>query len=190
MKKTIFDYVGKVRKSLTMLGIVLSCAMAASVFTSCGSDDDDNPAGPVKDTTAAAVVIKANFTIPEDILNNCNVTLKYNNGTEEKTESITETVCTKIIKANLPVTISVSPSIKLKDGGDISKVTQSLSKTKYQPSAYLVNAAGDSLTTTFITPPTKETISFYEDGDGEQTYEYSFNAAGIIYSSSDGETNK
>lgn len=39
MKKNFFDCVGKVRKSLTMLGILLCCAMAASLFTSCSKDD-------------------------------------------------------------------------------------------------------------------------------------------------------
>ena len=154
MKKKFFDCVGKVRKSLTMLGLVLCCAMTASVFTSCGSDDD--PAGSADgsgsgsgsgtDTTVAAMKITPEYTASEDLLKYCDVKIEYTDDAGAKTESVTNTSWKKTLQAKVPATITVKSTVTLKTDIDISSVETDLDCALAYSAKYdFLNASGNSL---------------------------------------------
>lgn len=152
MKKTFFDCVGKVRKTLTMFGIVLCCAAAASVFTSCGSDDDPTEgasgsgSGSGSDTTVAAMKITPVYTASADLLKYCDVKVEYNDGTEAKSENMTGTSWTKTLQAKAPATITVKSTVTLKTDIDISSVETVLNcSLAYDTDYDFLNASGNSL---------------------------------------------
>ena len=127
MKKKFFDCVGKVRKSLTMLGLVLCCAMTASVFTSCGSDDDNNdlPVNPTTtDKKATTAVVDLSILQTTDFLQYFDVSFEYSNGTTPATDSMPSTGSwTKTLTVKLPGTITIKQTVKQKTENDLSTNT-------------------------------------------------------------------
>lgn len=139
--------VGKMRMSLMMFAAVLCCAMAASVFTACSSSDDDN-----KDSDSGSkvggVMVYVGFTESEDVLKYCDVSVVYNDGTGEKTETITKTDWSKkLTVTKLPATITFKKTTVLKAGVDVSSISTFKYSTVYSSGYCQTNAEGTAITT-------------------------------------------
>lgn len=109
------------RKNLLAFAAILCCATAATVFTACGSNDDNETSST--DTKPSNVAIQVSFTETEDILKYCDVSIEYNDGTGAKTESLTNTTWTKALTAKLPASFSIKKTVTLKAGVDLSTDT-------------------------------------------------------------------
>ena len=123
---------------------ICCCAMIASVaLTACGGDDDE----PDQDNKAVKVALKFNFTLSQDIIDYCDVVVTYNDGTGEKTETMTSTTWSKTLSSKLPATFTFNRKVTLKSGKDLSKV-QSVKIDRIYSYAYeLFNAAGKAVNT-------------------------------------------
>jgi hypothetical protein len=67
------------KKMMMTLAAVLCCAMTMTVFTACGSDDDDSK-NPAEDTTPKQVAMNFVLYNTADMLNYCNIEISYDNG--------------------------------------------------------------------------------------------------------------
>lgn len=100
------------------LAAVLLLAMAAPVLVSCG--DDDDPAEEQKVATYANGMFT--YMIAQDVLDLVDVTVKYTDGDEVKTEKITTITWIKSTKqAKIPTTVGFKVTLKLKDGVTLDK---------------------------------------------------------------------
>lgn len=133
------------------LAAVLCCAMTSTVFTACGSDDDDNTPTPAEDTTPKQVAMDFYFFTTEDMLNYCNVEVTYDDGTGTKTATLTKDIVDDKLRYrvhfesdHLPATFTVGRMVTLKQSID---ELQSFSyfTNGYTYVAALYNAAGKKL---------------------------------------------
>ena len=174
MKKSLFNCVERIKKHLTMLGLVLCCAMAATVLTACGSDYD-NDGGSQKDTNAVTAKLDIPITVSEDLLQYCDINVEYNLGTEVKKEQITKSSWTKTLQASIPTKVEIKITASLKADADTSTDTANKNfSIKCKPSCFLLNAAGEQLRELFV--PSTSTMSDNENIDATsiingQTYE-------------------
>ena len=105
------------KKFMMTLAAVLCCAMTTTVFTACGSDDDDNSTTPEKpDNTPAYAEVTFTFWGTQDMLDIVDMTVTYNDGTGDKTETITTVDWVKTVKAALPVSFKFERKVTLKQG--------------------------------------------------------------------------
>ena len=100
------------------LAAVLLLAMAAPVLVSCGDDDDR--------TEEQRVATYANgmftYEVAQEVLDLVDVTLKYTDGDEVKTEKMTTNIWNKSTKqAKIPTTVGFKVTMKLKDGITLDK---------------------------------------------------------------------
>ena len=166
-----------------MLGLVLCCAMTASVFTSCGSDDD--PAGSGDDTTPARVRVAAVFPQAEAVLRYCDVKVEYDDGTGTKTEIVTSPKWEKTLEAKLPATITFKRTVTLKTDVTPSSTESITFDSTCSDGSCLLNAAGNPLTNLSIgkssstkTLNGEKFIEYVESGRLDKTITYSFDANG------------
>lgn len=138
--------VGKMRMFMMAFAAVLCCAMAASVFTACSSsNDDDNKDSGSK---VGGVMVYVGFTESEDVLKYCDVSVVYNDGTGEKSETITKANWSKTLTVTkLPATITFKKTTVLKAGVDVSSISTFKYSTVYSSGYCQTNAAGTALTT-------------------------------------------
>lgn len=130
------------RKNLLAFAAILCCATAATVFTACGSNDDNENSST--DTKPSNVAIQVSFTETEDILKYCDVSIEYNDGTGAKTESLTNTTWTKALTAKLPASFSIKKTVTLKAGVDLSTDSTTFKYAEGFIINYrILNAAGD-----------------------------------------------
>ncbi len=111
------------KKFLLTFAAAVCCAMSATMFTACGSDDNSssgNGGGTVTDTVRAYVAANVTFKETEDILKYCNVTVKYNDGTGEKTDTVKTTPWSKMLSAKLPGSLVYKKIITLKDSAGMA----------------------------------------------------------------------
>jgi len=109
------------KKILMTLAAVLCCAMTTTVFTACGSDDDDNSTTPEKpNSTPAYAEVTFTFWGTQDMLDIADMTVTYNDGTGEKTETVTTANWVKTVKAALPVSFKFERKVTLKEGVTLS----------------------------------------------------------------------
>ena len=102
------------KKILMTLAAVLCCTMTTTVFTACGDDDDDNTKQP--DNTPAYVEMTFTFWGTQDMLDIADMTVTYNDGTGNKTETVTTVDWVKTVKAALPVSFKFERKVTLKEG--------------------------------------------------------------------------
>ena len=103
------------KKIMMTLAAVLCCAMTTTVFTACGDDDDDNtPKQP--DNTPAYAEVSFTFWGTQDLLDIADMTVTYNDGTGDKTETVTTVDWVKTFKAPLPVSFKFERKVTLKEG--------------------------------------------------------------------------
>ena len=107
------------KKIMMTLAAVLCCAMTTTVFTACGDDDDDNtPKQP--DNTPAYAEVSFTFWGTQDLLDIADMTVTYNDGTGDKTETVTTVDWVKTFKAPLPVSFKFERKVTLKEGVTLS----------------------------------------------------------------------
>ena len=106
------------KKIMMTLAAVLCCAMTTTVFTACGSDDDDNTQQP--DNTPAYAEVTFTFWGTQDMLDIADMTVTYNDGTGNKTETVTTVDWVKTVKAPLPVSFKFERKVTLKAGVTLS----------------------------------------------------------------------
>ena len=112
------------KKFLLTFAAAVCCAMSATMFTACGSDDNSSSGtgggGTVTDTVRAYVAANVTFKETEDILKYCDVTVKYNDGTGEKTDTVKTTEWKKLLSAKLPGSLVYKKIITLKDSAGMA----------------------------------------------------------------------
>lgn len=130
-----------------LMATALCCMTMMSVsLTACGGDDEPNvPVEPAKDTTPAFVLMKFTYEATQDMLDYCNVVVKYNDGTGEKNETMTTTSWSKTVKAALPATLSFDREVTLKADKDITAVEKFTYCNSYSNPYEIVNKSGESL---------------------------------------------
>ena len=103
------------KKFMMTLAAILCCAMTTTVFTACGGDDDANtPEQP--DNTPAYAEVTFSFWGTQDMLDIADMTVTYNDGTGNKTETVTSVDWVKTVKAALPVSFKFERKVTLKAG--------------------------------------------------------------------------
>ena len=108
------------KKYLMAFATILCCATAATGFTACGSNDDNETSS---DTKSTKVELLLSFSESADIMKYCDVCIEYDNGTGAKTDTLTATTWTKTLTAKLPASFSVKKTVTLKAGVDLSTDT-------------------------------------------------------------------
>ena len=119
------------KKFMMTLAAVLCCAMSNIVFTSCGSDDDNNTSKP-SETTAEIKGIAARYyiSVDENMAKLCDYTMTFYgiNGeltTEQATWTIkngTATWIKDVTNTHFPATFGLKISVKVKEGAQLEGV--------------------------------------------------------------------
>lgn len=111
------------KKYLLLLAAILCCAMTTTVFTACGDDEDDGGNGKTPeqpDNTPAYAEMAFTFWGTQDMLDFADMTVTYNDGTGDKTETVTAVDWVKTIKAPLPVSFKFERKVTLKENVTLS----------------------------------------------------------------------
>ena len=104
------------KKIMMTLTAVLCCAMTTTVFTACGSDDDSSTPEEQSGDTPAYVEMTFTFWGTQDMLDIADMKVTYNDGTGDKTETVTTANWVKTVKAALPVSFKFERKVTLKEG--------------------------------------------------------------------------
>lgn len=126
------------------LAAAFCCTMTTTVFNSCDKNDD-SPAVVQKDTTPAFVQLDFTFNVTQDMLDYCDIVVKYDDGTGEKTENITATEWNKSMTPALPATITFSRIATLKADKDASTAEKIAYTNGYNLNYSILNANGENL---------------------------------------------
>ena len=109
------------KKNLLLIAAILCCAMTTTVITACGDDDeDDNGKTEKPDNTPAYAELIFTFWGTQDLLDIADMTVTYNDGTGDKTETVTTVDWVKTVKAPLPVTFKFERKVTLKNNVTLS----------------------------------------------------------------------
>ena len=113
------------KKYLMTFAAAVCCAMSATMFTACGSDDNSSSSGTggggtVTDTIPTSMSIKMSFSETEEILKYCDVVVKYNDGTGEKTDTVKTTSWSKMLSAKLPASFTFKKLITVRDSAGMA----------------------------------------------------------------------
>lgn len=104
-------------KKNQLISAVVLCSMfaAPTLFCACDKDEDTTNNEP-KDPVPAMAQFDYVIETSQDMLEFCDITLKYNDGTGEKSAQLTQIKDTVTIKAGLPATFSVKLEATVKNG--------------------------------------------------------------------------
>ncbi len=147
------------KKFLMTFAAAVFCAMSATMFTACGSDNDDNNGGKpgsnpgtggntgtttVKDSIPTKVKFGLEVVETEDILKYCNVSVEYNDGTGAKTEAVTTCSWQKFFESKVPATYTLKKIVTVKDSAGLASAAKiSFYTGAYKYSYALYNAANE-----------------------------------------------
>ena len=165
------------------LAAVLCCTMT-TVLTSCG-DDDKESEKTKKDQTPAYVQMTFTFKATEDMLEYCDITVKYNDGTGEKTETMTSTEWKKTVKVALPANISFSKTVTLKADKDATSRDRIQYTNAYSYRYDILNAQSEDIDRSGSHTAGSSSACYgymypgaVNDGTFNRTFSYSFNENG------------
>ena len=135
----------QLKKTIMTLAAVLCCAMTMTVFSACSSDDDNNKDNK-DDKTPAKVAMTFTVYTTQDMLDNCEETIYYNNGYEPRFLVLNENNIDKnyaceitVAYDGLPATFTFKREVKLKGSID------SIEKFKYSRGyAYIYGLYNDA----------------------------------------------
>ncbi len=191
------------KKFLMTFAAAICCAMSVTMFTSCGDDDNSsNGTGggsTVSDTIPASIKVSMTFKETEDILKYCDVTMKYNDGTGEKTDTLKTTEWTKVLSAKLPCSISFKKIVTLRDSAGMAAADSISFYAGYSYIRAFYNAAGEDTgkRTTFniLGEPTKtakiaKLIEYINAGKLNKDVDFTYDAKGNWVDKSDSTTTK
>lgn len=157
------------------LAAVLLLAMSATVLVACGDDDD-----PVESKVATYANAMFTYEVAQEVLDLVDVTVKYTDGDEVKTEKITTTSWIKSTKqSKIPTTVGIKITMKLKDGVKLDKDEYTASYFTGEPfvgiydqDGYAMNANSDYHWSSMDNYVGKEEFLKYVN---EYSYEYVVN---------------
>ena len=117
MKKNLMTYAA----GRLVLTIFFCCAMTTTVFTACGGDGD-NSTTPEEHSGNTPAYVEMTFYMwgTQDMLDITDMTVTYNDGTGDKTETVTTVDWVKTVKAALPVSFKFERKVTLKEGVTLS----------------------------------------------------------------------
>ena len=143
----------KSMKKLTFaLAAAFCCTTTTAVFNACSnnnkqaaSQNDATPAIAQKDTTPAFVQMDFTFDATQDMLDYCDIVVKYDDGTGEKSETVETTQWSKSVKVALPATITFSRVVTIKADKDASTAEKIAYSNGYNLNYSILNANGEDL---------------------------------------------
>ncbi|MBP5338787.1 MAG: hypothetical protein J6Z14_05705 [Prevotella sp.] len=173
-------------KKILMAAAALCCAMTTTVFTACGGDDDDNGNTQKSDNTPAYAEMTFTFWGTQDMLDIADMTVTYNDGTGDKTETVTTVDWVKTVKAVLPVSFKFERKVTLKEGVTLSDDQTYSYISKHQTKYSVTTAKGTTLKSGTAGALTKQTTSVKGDkinlvitsGLMDASYTYDFDKNG------------
>ena len=141
------------KKIMLTLAAVLCCAMTTTVLTACGGSDDSGDV-PGPDKTPVAGVIKAGIKVSEDMLKYLDLTVEYYdaNGSVQK-ETMDKTEWSKEVKAKLTAKLGARLLMKLKDGVDVSNLTNTTFAYSYSYRCAAVTSSNEEVGEALISNP-------------------------------------
>ncbi len=133
----------KMKMKMMTLAAVFCCAMGLTMFTACGSDDDDDKV-QVDSNTPVAAVMEYGFEVSDDMLTVLDMTVEYydNDGKLQK-ENLTQKKWVKTVKAKLPVSLGACLKAQLKDGVDVNTIEAIKVSRGYKCTAYSMTATSN-----------------------------------------------
>ena len=151
------------KKNLMTLAAVLCCAMVC-FFASCQKNGGSSTTPEEQpDNTPAAVEMTFTFWGTQDMLDYADMVVTYNDGTGDKTETVTTVNWVKTIKVALPVTFKFARKVTLKEGVTLND-SQAYSYVKAQQVKYSIQTANGKIInvaeTVFIFPDGNEVLFF------------------------------
>ena len=131
------------KMKMMMLAAVFCCAMGLTMFTACGSDDDDDKV-QVDSNTPVDAVMEYGFEVSDDMLTVLDMTVEYydNDGKLQK-ENLTQKKWVKTVKAKLPVSLGACLKAQLKDGVDVNTIEAIKVSRGYKCTAYSMTATSN-----------------------------------------------
>ena len=135
MKKNIF---------LTA-ALLMGLSFASVMLTSCDKEDNKASETPKKDTTPASVQMNFTFEATQDMLDYCDMVVKYDDGTGMKTETANALEWTKSLKVSLPATLTFIREVSLKSGVEASDIASFSYLKGYRYGYVMMNAQGEQL---------------------------------------------
>lgn len=103
------------KKIIVRLAAVFCCSVAL-LFVSCQKGGGSSTPEEQTDLTPATVELAFTFWGTQDMLDFADTKVTYNDGTGDKTETVTVTEWKKTVKAALPVSFKFERKVTLKDG--------------------------------------------------------------------------
>ena len=100
------------KKHFMTLAAVLCCCL----FTSCQKEGEDTTKEEPQDNTPASVELSFTFFATADMLSFADIVVTYNDGAEDKTETMSALTWSKSFKANLPATFKFERKVSVKGG--------------------------------------------------------------------------
>lgn len=170
------------KKKLLTIAALICCAMATTVFTACG--DDDEGGAPVDGNKSVAVAMNYTFKTSEDMLKNFDLTIEYygDNGTVQS-EQMTTILWQKTVRPKLPTTVGARLLVKVKDGVDVASMEAVAIAFSYQFNGMAVNSkdeitgsvigGGSGETLTMAGNKVAEYLTKHQDGLVKYLYKYS-----------------
>jgi hypothetical protein len=182
------------KKMMMTLAAVLCCAMTMTVFTACGSDDDDKPSD---DNKRAKVGMIFDFQITDDMLKYCDIEISINNGAGQSDKKMVEAsdikdgLFTAKLSAPLPANLTLTRTVKMKADVDLTGVETIKYMRGYQYIAAYYNAAGQylendrhiSYASLNLNPSSARVDKFEElvnNGSLDKTFSYTFDKNGDL----------
>ena len=174
-------------KKLTFL-MMAAMVMGLAMLTSCEKKDDTGLTNTSKkDTAPAFVQMRVVFNATQDMLDYCNIVMKYNDGTGEQSETVTSLEWSKTLKTSLPATLTFSREVTLKSDRDASAV-EKINFTNFYSYRYdLLNKQGEELgkigtkaNGSASVASGSNFVSFVNQGKMDKTLSYSFDENGTM----------
>lgn len=116
-----------------------------TALTACGDDNDDNVPSNTNDLKPAGVTMTYTFFVTQDMLDYCDIVVSYNDGTGEKTETMTSLEWTKTVTAKLPCTFTFDKTVTLKSSKDITQADKVTYTNRVAFKYDILNAAGNPI---------------------------------------------
>lgn len=143
----------KSMKKLTFaLAAALCCTTTTAVFNACSNNNkpaaslnDATPAIAQKDTTPAFVQMDFTFDATQDMLDYCDIVVKYDDGTGEKSETVETTQWSKSVTVALPATVAFSRVVTIKSDKDAASAEKIAYTNGYNLNYSILNANGEDL---------------------------------------------
>lgn len=112
------------KKNSLFRAVVLCCMFVApTLFCACEKNEDETTQkNEPQAQVAAKAALSYSVETSQDFLNLCDVVIKYNDGTGEKTAQATEAKSTINISAALPATFNVKVEATLKQGASLEGI--------------------------------------------------------------------